>query len=152
MEKECSNQECKNVFSKQTSDSKNYWAMKRFCSIACSGTNFKKGRIVSQQEKENLSKLNTGSNNKFWKGGTRHITAQGYVVIYAPGYPRNKCLEHRYVIEKHLGRKLAHDEHVHHLNSDKTDNRLENLAVIDRKEHGRAHAMQRWHNESVKGL
>lgn len=150
MEKNCLT--CGKLFYKQPSDSKKYWAVKKYCSIACSGTNFKKGRLVSDEERKRTSERTKGSSNHFWNGGTRHVTAQGYIVVYAPGYPSNKALEHRYVMEQHLGRKLLPDEHVHHLNGNKTDNRLENLVVIDRKEHGLAHARQRWHGEEVDHL
>lgn len=34
--------------------------------------------------------------------------------------------EHRYIMEQYLGRKLEQDEVVHHVNEDKTDNRIEN--------------------------
>lgn len=42
---------------------------------------------------------------------------------------------HRWLIEKELGRKLNRDEHVHHINGNSLDNRLENLIVLSNAEH-----------------
>jgi hypothetical protein len=61
------------------------------------------------------------------------------------GYKRYKDsnkLEHRYMAEKKLGRKLRAGEVVHHKDRDKTNNSKENLWVFkDQAAHDRAHRM-----------
>lgn len=48
-------------------------------------------------------------------------------------------LEHRYIMEQHLGRKLNVSEAVHHINHSRSDNRLENLEVMGHGEHTKMH-------------
>jgi hypothetical protein len=50
-----------------------------------------------------------------------------------------KVRAHRWIMEQHLGRKLETYEHVHHINGDPLDNRIENLTVLPSKEHMQLH-------------
>lgn len=84
------------------------------------------------------SKSRTGERNSVWKGG-RKIDAGGYILRLRPNHPHARrsgyVLEHRLVIEESIGRYLTPDEIVHHVNRNKTDNRLENLQVMSEAEH-----------------
>lgn len=71
-----------------------------------------------------------------WRGG-RTKTAQGYVrVLVEPDDVNSSMrdvlgyvLEHRLVVARSLGRPLHKHETVHHINGDRSDNRLENLQL-----------------------
>ena len=52
---------------------------------------------------------------------------------------------HRYLMEQYLGRKLDRDEHVHHINGNSRDNRIENLMVIGNADHQRLELRERGH-------
>lgn len=51
--------------------------------------------------------------------------------------------EHRKIMEEQLGRKLEKWEHVHHINEDPTDNRIENLMVLSNRQHGKIHKLKK---------
>lgn len=76
-----------------------------------------------------------GEENHLWKGG-KTLSPSGYVLVRIDG---KMHLEHRVVMEEHLGRKLKPNEHVHHINHIKNDNRIENLQIIDPIEHQKIH-------------
>src|SRR3989344_7167601 len=67
-----------------------------------------------------------GQDSPNWKGG-REVTKEGYVVLWISR--KEKILEHRKVMEGHLGRKLTRSEVVHHINGNNANNRLANLQL-----------------------
>lgn len=71
----------------------------------------------------------------------RYVTNDGYVRIYvppaerAPGWEKKSHHpEHRIVMAGIIGRHLAADENVHHLNGNRRDNRPENLELWARRQ------------------
>lgn len=50
-----------------------------------------------------------------------------------------RILEHRHIMELYLNRKLSSDEHVHHINHNHLDNRIENLEILSISEHAKKH-------------
>lgn len=55
-----------------------------------------------------------------------------YISIRIDGH---SMLEHRHIMEKHLGRPLLTEEFIHHVNGDGHDNRIENLMILSNSEH-----------------
>lgn len=70
--------------------------------------------------------------------------ARRYKSVFVEG---KEILEHRYVMEKHLCRKLSRCEQVHHINGDRFDNRVENLMVVTQAEHD---AIHKWKHPKEK--
>lgn len=69
------------------------------------------------------------------KGGLQFAQGRWFVRL------RNGSKAHyaRCLMEAHFGRTLDSREHVHHINGDKTDDRVENLLVLSEAEHHVVH-------------
>jgi hypothetical protein len=97
-----------------------------------------KNHIETQLKNEKFTSLcfkcMSGVRNKTYS--TPNITSHGYVIIRKSDIDiqyhhllEQTMSEHRFVMSKHLGRRLYPNENVHHKNGNKLDNRLENLEL-----------------------
>lgn len=74
-------------------------------------------------------------NHPNWAGGKYH--QDGYIFVHLDD--GSVMAEHRYVMEKALGRKLLPSEIVHHIDLNKQNNDVSNLMVLSRAEHAKIH-------------
>lgn len=73
------------------------------------------------------------------KGDYNYALVSGHPNSTKNGY----VLEHRIVVENHLGRLLNTDEIVHHKDKNKKNNRIENLEVMKNIDHNRLHGFSK---------
>jgi len=82
--------------------------------------------------KKCFSIYKTGHRPYHWKGGK--LKHKGYIYVLVKGHPFGDrdgyVTEHRYIMEKKLGRFLSRDEVVHHKNGIRDDNRIKNLELF----------------------
>ena len=71
-----------------------------------------------------------------WKGGRIKLDT-GYIRLrlYNSKKESYSAYEHRFLMERHLNRKLERWEEVHHKNGIRDDNRIENLELVVKKKH-----------------
>lgn len=112
------------------------------CGKECTKSRKKDGQVYSQQKvcskqckNEWVSKL---YRQKHGLAATTRRIKRNYAVLRIPasnGNPAYEILEHRYVMEQHIGRKLHSEETVHHVNGDRFNNDLSNLELFSSR-HG----------------
>jgi hypothetical protein len=130
LSQECCSKSCAITFRNLTSENPSY---KR----NISGKNnpmYGKG----MKGKENPMYGKRGPLSPRWNGGRKYHNSGYYIIRVPDNHPHPTAtehgakyiLEHRYVMEQHLGRYLDPQEVVHHKDGNKLNNAIENLQLF----------------------
>ena len=58
-------------------------------------------------------------------------------------------LQHRVLMERHIGRKILSNEVVHHIDGNRSNNTMSNLELMTRSDHARHHALENYSNRVI---
>lgn len=80
-----------------------------------------------------------------------------YFAVLSPHHPyadgKGYVMEHRLVMEKHIGRFLKPDEVIHHIDENPKNNDISNLRLMVKTDHDQLHSVSRWtRRKKVKPL
>ena len=92
----------------------------------CARAGFSRGLCSAHyQRRKTKTRMDTPIQKKT-KGGGEWANGYGYIISNTPS---GHMMKHRWVMQQHIGRPLLRQETVHHINGDRTDNRIENLEL-----------------------
>ncbi len=107
-----------------------------------------KGKKLTEEQRKRISEMNKGRRARDYEfGGHEKMRDDGYIAVYVPDHPHaNKegyVMKHRLVVERDLGILIPEDHVVHHINGNRADNRIDNLALMTFEAHSALHMHQR---------
>ncbi len=97
---------------------------------------YEKGKKVPKEVREKISRATSGNKHTQWQGG--EIYRQNYYYLHNSlldyrkknkGYTKRA----RIIMERKIGRNLKKGEIVHHINGNKTNDKIENLYLFHNK-------------------
>lgn len=107
-----------------------------------------KGKILSEAQRKAISERNSCNYNGLNGYGHTKNHNRGYILAYAPKHPNahkdGYVMLHTVLMELKIGRYLNGDEVVHHINHNRSDNRIENLVLMNKHEHSAMHMKERY--------
>lgn len=93
------------------------------------------GRVLASMGYRKEHRRPVGERHGSWRGGRFVVHGYVHVRVERSGPFGSMCnrmgyvLEHRLIVAESIGRPLRRSETVHHINGNKTDNRIENLEL-----------------------
>jgi hypothetical protein len=109
-----------------------------------------KSKELEYINRSNARKREKGSN---WRGGVSYTT-KGYKLVKMPEHHRadskGYVLEHVLIFERETGIIVPDNCCIHHINGDKSDNRIENLCLMLTSAHTVYHNLGRKLSEDTK--